>query len=428
MKHFGTDGIRALNECFTQSYLQKIALGIASIGKDMTVAMGRDTRVSGRYIESQLLETLTKYGVNVITLGIVPSPTLAYLTSFLRCDYGIMLSASHNPPEYNGIKLFTSQGEKISQELEKKIESVIDNPVPFVAKQGKVTSYSGSDHYIGYLLEKINPDLSGVKVMLDTANGATSIIAPRLFSMAGASVIHINGETDGININKDCGATATDCLMKAMEESDADIGFSFDGDGDRVKCVYKRKLYDGDHIMYVHCKVLKEKNKLKDNVMVSTVMSNLGTERACQRSGIRLVRAKVGDKNVYYEMKKHGYNVGGEESGHVIFSDYIKTGDGMVTALLTACLNKEISIDLLDDIVEFPSVSDQIRCNKENIQRFNGNKEIKEYLENIDNNYRIVVRPSGTEPMVRILVESENLLDAQNKANEIKEFIKERIL
>jgi phosphoglucosamine mutase len=428
MKHFGTDGIRTLNECFTESYLQKIALGIASLEKDITVTIGRDTRVSGLYIENELTKTLIKNGVNVISVGMVPSPTLAYLTQTLNCEYGIMLSASHNPPEYNGIKLFNSSGEKVSEEIELKVESVIDNPIKGYEIQGKVTSFDGNENYIQYLLEKVKPDLKGIKVLLDTANGATSTIAPRLFTLAGAEVTQIKGETDGININKDCGATATDCIMREMAKGDFDIGFSFDGDGDRVQCVYKGKLYNGDHIMYVHSKVMKKKNTLVDNVMVTTVMSNLGTERACEKSGIKLVRASVGDKHVYKEMQKHGYNVGGEESGHVIFSDYMKTGDGMVTALLTACLNLEISLDLLDDIVEYPSVSDKIMCGKESVKKFNESKEIKEYLTSIGRDYRTVVRPSGTEPMVRILVESENLKDAKNKANEIKEFIKERIL
>lgn len=428
MRHFGTDGIRALNECFTENYLQKIALGIASLDKDMTVTIGRDTRVSGHFIENELIKTLTRYGVNVIRVGMVPSPTLAYLTKILNCKFGIMLSASHNPPEYNGIKLFNSSGEKVEEEIELNVESVIDNPVFLEEKEGKVTTFEGNEKYIQYLLGKVKPDLKGIKILLDTANGATSAIAPRLFSLAGAIVTQINGETDGININKDCGATATDCIMREMAKGDFDIGFSFDGDGDRVKCAYKGKLYNGDHIMYVHCKVMKEKNTLVDNVMVSTVMSNLGTERACENSGIRLVRANVGDKHVYRQMKKHGYNVGGEESGHCIFSDYMKTGDGMVTALLTACLNQETSLDLLDDIVEYPSVSDKIMCGKESVKKFNESKEIKEYLANIGRDYRTVVRPSGTEPMVRILVESKDILDAKNKANEIKEFIKERIL
>lgn len=428
MKHFGTDGIRALNEEFSASYLKKIACGIASLGKDLTIVIGRDPRISGEFIENCLIKEMTKYGVNIISAGMVPTPTLAYLTKKLACDYGIMLSASHNPPEYNGIKLFSNKGEKVSEEIELSVERVIDNPIDIELKSGKCSHYNGNEVYIEHLLSMAKPDLKGVNILLDTANGATSIIAPKLFSLAGAKVTQLKGETDGIHINEKCGATVPEYLLSEMAKGDYDIGFSFDGDGDRVMCVYKDKILNGDHLMYVHSKAMKKNNTLKGNAMVGTVMSNLGTERACKRSGINLIRANVGDKYVYREMVQNGYNVGGEESGHVIFSDYVGTGDGMITALLTAMLNKETNLDILDDIVEFPSVSDCIICNKENVKKFRESTEIKEYLENIGEDYRTVIRPSGTEPKIRILVESEKIVDAKNKAQEIKEYIKERIL
>lgn len=428
MKHFGTDGIRALSESFTEEYLQKIAYGIASLGKDMTVSIGRDPRTSGPYIEEVLVRTLTKHGVNVISLGMVPTPVLAYLTRFYNCDYGIMLSASHNPPEYNGIKLFSAQGEKVSEESELQVESIIENPVIFAEKKGTLTSMCGDEEYIRHYIDLIKPDLKGVKVLMDTANGATSIIAPGLFAAAGAVVTQLKGETDGIRINDGCGATVPRFLLEEMKKGDYDIGFTFDGDGDRVMCVKNGKLYNGDHLMYVHSKALKAKGALKGNAMVGTIMSNLGTERACEKSGIKLVRANVGDKYVFREMKEHGCNVGGEESGHVIFSDYVSTGDGMISALLTACLDKETAIDTLDDIVEYPSVSDSIVCNKEAIMKFKESKEIREYLASIGKEYRTVIRPSGTEPKIRILVESEFIENARQKAQEIKDFIKERIL
>jgi phosphoglucosamine mutase len=428
MKHFGTDGIRALNEKFDEDYLKKVALGIASLGEDMTIVVGRDPRISGQFIENELTKTLTKYGVNIISAGMVPTPTLAFLTKLLKCNYGIMLSASHNPPEYNGIKLFSCKGEKVTEEVENSVEKVIDNPIYPPEKAGKKSQFNGEKEYIDFILSSINTDLSGIKVLLDTANGATSIIAPEIFKLAGAVVVQKKGEVDGIHINENCGATVPTYLLAEMSKSDCDIGFTYDGDGDRVMCVYKNKIYNGDHLMYVHCKAMKEIGTLVKNTMVGTVMSNLGTEKACKKSGINLVRANVGDKYVYREMVKNGYNVGGEESGHMIFSDYVPTGDGIISSLLTAKLNKVKPIDTVDDIIECPSVTDCIICDKKAVNSFKESKKIAEYLGSISSDYRMVIRPSGTEPKIRILVESEKLEDAQNKAKEIKKFIEEIIL
>lgn len=426
MKHFGTDGIRALGNVFNEEYLSKIAYGIANLGCKKIV-IGRDTRTSGSFIENKVAEYLSQKGVDVIKAGIIPSPTLAYLTTYLQCDYGIVLSASHNPPEYNGIKLFSSTGEKISEETELIIEKFIETPFYLADKQGSVTEYEGGKHYIDYLIDIIKPDLRGMKIMLDTCNGATTVIAKDLFIRAGADVSVINEERDGININNGCGATVPNCLKNAMKNKNFDIGFSFDGDGDRVICIVNDKKFNGDHIMYVHCKDMIKQNKLNDNVMVGTVMSNLGTEIACKRWGIKLIRTGVGDKKVFQEMKKNNYNLGGEESGHIIFSDYLRTGDGMLSALLTAILHQKVPIDTLDDIVECPSVTDCVMSDKEGINNFNNSKVIKEFLEGIGEKFRIVVRPSGTEPKIRILVESEDLGQAKELASKIKEVISENI-
>lgn len=428
MKHFGTDGIRAFNEDFTPEYLEKIALGIASLGNDMTVVLGRDTRQSGLYIESELTKTLNKYGVNVISAGMVPTPVLSFLAKKLGCDYGIMLSASHNPPEYNGIKLFAKNGGKVSEKVELDIEEVIENPRFPKERRGKQSYYDGTNDYIDYVVGKIKPDLKGVKIMLDTANGAASIVAPEMFLRAGAEIVQLKGETDGLRINENCGATCPRFLLEEMKKSACDIGFTYDGDGDRVMCVYKGKIYNGDHLMYVHCRTKILDGTLVENVMVGTIMSNLGTEIACKNHGINLVRANVGDKHVYRIMTEKGYNVGGEESGHIIFSDYHCTGDGLIASLLTAKLNKRIPINELDDIVECPSVTEGIICGKENIKRFNESQEIKQFLSDIDKEYRIVVRASGTEPKIRILVEHMEMEKALGLAKEIKNFIKERIL
>jgi len=427
MKHFGTDGIRGKEEIFTEEYLTKIASGLVSIGIKKVI-FGRDPRTSGPRMEKTMAAVLARYGVEVLLAGMIPTPVLSFLTKFYGCDCGVMLSASHNPPEYNGVKLFSSTGSKASEETELAVEKYIDEggKLP-AAEDGSITSVDGAENYINYVLGCLKPDLRGLKVALDTANGATSVIAPQIFERAGAIVRAFNTETDGININNNCGATVPATLLKIVESGDYDIGFTYDGDGDRVMCVSGGKIFNGDHIMYVHCKSMKEKGTLVDNVMVGTVMSNLGTEKACENHGIKLIRTSVGDKCVYREMEKHGYNVGGEESGHLIFTDYMPTGDGILSSVLTAVLDKVKPIKELDDIVEYPSVSDFILCGKEEVEKFKTNPELKRYLSNIDSEYRTVIRPSGTEPKIRILVEAESSEKARAKCAEIKKFIEEKI-
>ena len=427
MKHFGTDGIRALGKVFNAEYLEKILGGIVTLDNCKKVIIGRDTRVSGKAIEQKMAQLLSAKGVDVVIAGIVPTPTLAYLTKFLGCDYGIMLSASHNPPEYNGVKLFNAEGEKVSEAIELACEEYIDNPYPIPDKKGSVSQYSGANDYINYLLDKIKPDLKGMKILLDTSNGATSVVADKLFYDAKADVTVINNETNGININRNCGATVPECLLNAMKGKDYDIGFTFDGDGDRVMCVAGGKILNGDHLMYVHSKAMLKEKKLKGNAMVGTIMSNLGTEKACEKAGIKLVRTGVGDKMVFREMEKNNYNLGGEESGHIIFMDYLRTGDGMLSALLTAVLHKKQPIDTLDDIVECPSVSDFVMSDKAGMENFKSSKVIKEFLQSLEKKCRTVVRPSGTEPKIRILVEAESLSEARAIADKIKETIYENI-
>ncbi|MGN1042425.1 MAG: phosphoglucosamine mutase [Christensenellales bacterium] len=427
MKYFGTDGIRYKEEYFTEEFLRKASFGISALDGCRKVVIGRDPRKSGKRMESTIAHTLAEAGVDVLIAGMVPTPTLAYLTRYYGCDYGIMLSASHNPPEYNGIKLFSAQGSKVSEEAELAVEKYIDEGFKPMRSGGTITEIDGENPYVDYLKKVLNLDLKGIKVALDTANGATSVIAPRLFAEAGAKVTAFNTEIDGERINEACGATVPTTLLKIME-GDYDIGFTYDGDGDRVMCVQGGKIYNGDHLMYVHCKKLKEEGRLVDNVMVGTIMSNSGTEKACRNAGITLVRTAVGDKCVFREMEKHGYNVGGEESGHMIFSDYMPTGDGILASLLTATVNKETPLSAADDIKEYPSASDCVVCGKDAVAKFREDVSIKEFIDNIDKAYRTVIRPSGTEPKIRILVEAEDLEAARKKCAEIKKFIEEKIL
>ena len=429
MGHFGTDGIRNKSEVFTEEYLRLISLGIAYLPDCKKVVIGRDPRMSGPFMENVIAKVLKDNGVHVLLAGMVPTPCLSYLTKRYNCDYGIMLSASHNPPEYNGVKLFARDGSKVSGEVEKKVEEHIDRGIMLLRLlHGKIEEVDGADAYIDYLLKRVNVSLDGMKIALDCANGATSIIAPKLFEKAGAEVHAFFTEHDGVNINCDCGATVSGTIKRIMAEGNYDLGFTYDGDGDRLMCVCKGKLLNGDHLMYVHCKDMMTRGELVENTMVGTVMSNLGTENACKAAGINLVRTAVGDKHVHREMKKCGYNVGGEESGHVIFSDYMPTGDGILASLLTAKLCKSVDISVSDDIEECPSVSDCVICDKDAMGRFNESKEIKEYLNTIGKEFRTVIRPSGTEPKIRILVESASLDKAQAKAAEIKKFIEETVL
>ncbi len=429
MAHFGTDGIRAKASEFSTEYLHKIADAALSASPNAKIVIGRDTRTSGPFIESELAKRLAQKGAEVMVVGMTATPTLAFLTQQKAADFGIMISASHNPPEYNGIKFFSSTAEKLSEETEREIEHFIDNPkgIADAVKPKEVVYYNGDEDYINFLIDRLNPNIAGMKILLDCANGATSKIAPALFKKLGAEVTVHNSNTSGEDINAGCGAAVPEYLLNSMEGGDFDIGFTYDGDGDRIMVVEKDKLFNGDHLMYVHARNMKQKGALKHDTIVATIMSNMGTEAACNRCGIKLLRTGVGDKYVHREMMKHGYNIGGEESGHIIFSDYMKTGDGILASLLTAILAKEISLSALDDIAEYPKAIKSYMCDKAAAQRFYTDEEIQNYLNNLKFEGRSVVRPSGTEPKIRILVEAADAQLAEQKAAEIKEFLTRRL-
>ncbi|MFW5780702.1 MAG: phosphoglucosamine mutase, partial [Bacillota bacterium] len=287
--------------------------------------------------------------------------------------------------------------------------------------------YYGDEDYIDFLIDKLNPQIKGMKICMDCANGATALLAPMLFSKLGAKVTALKTNTGGDDINKGCGATEPEYLLNEMKNNNYDIGFCYDGDGDRLMCVQEDKIFDGDHLMYAHAKVMKENSRLKNNTIVGTIMSNIGTEKACEKHNINFVRTPVGDKHVHREMKKSSYNIGGEESGHIIFTDYMSTGDGILASLLTAMLVKNHSLKSLDDIEEYPKAVDCYMCDKETVKKYKEDKEIKKYLDELVFEGRLVVRPSGTEPKIRILVEAKSKEIADKKANEIKEFLKGRL-
>lgn len=429
MRHFGTDGIRGKAEIFTKEYLKKVARATLSALPNAKVVIGRDTRESGQFIENQLADALLEYGGRVVVIGMVATPVLAYITQQLKGDFGIMISASHNQPEYNGIKFFSDKAEKLRDEQEKKIDFFIDNPQE-IPPQEKIHSkefYYGDEDYINFLIDSLKPNIKGMKVCLDCANGSASNIAPMLFAKLGAKVTALKTGTTGKDINDGCGATSIEYLETKMLEGDYDIGFSYDGDGDRIKAMQKGKLFDGDHLMYVHGRIMMKEGKLNNNTIVGTIMSNMGTQIACESKGITLLRTGVGDKFVQRKMMECGHNVGGEESGHIIFGDYMKTGDGILASLLTAMLAKNHSLIELDDIVEYPKVIDCYKCNKETVERYYADEEIQKYLNQLKFDGRFVVRPSGTEPIIRILVEALDQKLAEQKAAEIKGFLVRRL-
>lgn len=429
MSHFGTDGIRGKATVFSNQYLRKIALAALSVKRNAFVLIGRDTRESGLEIEKRLSEAFLDYGGRVCLVGIVPTPTLAMLTKKLGADFGIMLSASHNPPEYNGVKFFSSTGEKVSDEVERQIEEYIDSPMASIGiRKHEAEYFYGDEEYINFLIEKVSPEIRGLRVLLDCANGAAASIAPKLFTMLGAEVFAMNTETDGRNINVNCGATHPEVLLEEMKKGGYDIGFTYDGDSDRVMAVCNGKIYNGDQLLYAHARHMKEKGTLSKNTLVCTVMSNMGYENACKEHGITFLRTAVGDKYVHRELKENGYNIGGEESGHLIFFDYMSTGDGILASLLTAMLLKEFDIEkVLSEVRTYPSVSDSYYCDKEKASRFFSDEMLQSYLRELRFDGRAVVRPSGTEPKIRIMVEATATAEAEKYTKEIKDMIMRRL-
>ena len=343
-KYFGTDGIRGIaGESLTADLSFKVG---KALGKLLTekkehpkVIIGRDTRISCDMIEQALTAGLTSTGVNVMTVGTIPTPAIAYLTKTIETDSGIMISASHNPYQDNGIKIFGPDGFKLTDDQELEIEHLIDNTDKIknasFEKIGKL--YSGNEltqKYVQHIKQSISGDLSGIKIALDCANGATTGVAPFIFGDLEADIETIGCKPNGININDNVGSTKIDTIANFVKENNVDVGFAFDGDGDRVLAVdSKGNIVDGDKIMFILAKHLKEQGELKDNMVVSTVMSNIGFYKAIEENGLQSVKTAVGDRYVVEEMRNNDYSLGGEQSGHIILMNYATTGDGILTAV-----------------------------------------------------------------------------------------------
>ena len=421
---FGTDGIRGIfNKEITYDLAQKIGYAFGCINNDTEqVLVGRDTRVSGDLLLKALSSGLNHSGKKVINIGICPTPAIPFLIKKFKIYSGIMISASHNPPEYNGIKIFDHFGNKINTNKERQIESYLNkiNSSLILRNQNDIVeNFNLLDLYKQSLIESIgNNNLNGMKIILDTCHGSASVFAENIFKQLGARVNVINNNIDGSKINVRCGSTCLDPLKKAINEFNAEIGFSFDGDADRVIGMdSEENILDGDHILFLWGRELIKEKNLSRNLLITTVMSNLGFEKAWNELGGILIRTPVGDKFILKEINKQNADLGGEQSGHILSKINNYSGDGMLTAIQIANLCKKKNL-ILRDLLKtsfrgFPQKLTNIEL-KSNDKIFkdliekNINKLIKEKLDNISEPCRIFARNSGTEEVLRILVEAEN--------------------
>lgn len=429
--YFGTDGVRGIaNKELTPELAYRLGrAGAYVLTKEAdrpTIVIGRDTRISGPMLEAALTAGFLSIGANVIHLGIVTTPGVAYLTTHIGADAGVMISASHNPVEDNGIKFFGRDGFKLRDETELEIEALLDEetdglPRPTGGKVG--TPKRGeewTEAYIEHLSQIPTHRFNGLKVVLDCANGAASYLAPTLFRQLGAEVVVTYGKPNGVNINVGCGSTHPEQLQRAVVQEAADVGLAFDGDADRLIAVdHTGAVVDGDHLMCILAAYLKACGRLAKDTLVTTVMSNIGLYKAAAARNIETVQTKVGDRYVMEAMRKGGYNLGGEQSGHIIFLDYATTGDGLLTAvqLLDVMQAKEKSLrELAGMMKKYPQLMVNVAVKQKNGWERNDTiqQAIKDVEAKLEGEGRVLVRPSGTEPVIRVMAEGpdEQLLKA----------------
>ncbi|GGR53212.1 MULTISPECIES: phosphoglucosamine mutase [Streptomyces] len=444
---FGTDGVRGVaNADLTAELALGLSVAAAHVlaeagtfeGHKPTAVVGRDPRASGEFLEAAVVAGLASAGVDVLRVGVLPTPAVAYLTGALGADLGVMLSASHNAMPDNGIKFFARGGHKLADELEDRIEAVYDShrhgepwQRPTGAGVGRVRSYDeGFEQYIAHLLAVLPNRLDGLKIVLDEAHGAASGVSPEVFARAGAQVVTIGAEPDGLNINDGCGSTHLDLLKAAVAEHGADLGIAHDGDADRCLAVdHTGEEVDGDQILAVLALALRERSALPSDTVVATVMSNLGFKLAMEREGIRLVQTAVGDRYVLEEMKEHGYALGGEQSGHVIILDHATTGDGTLTGLLLAARVAQTGRTLR----ELASVMErlpQVLINVPDVDKSRVKTSadlaaaVAEAERELGETGRVLLRPSGTEPLVRVMVEAADIEQARAVAGRLADAVK----
>ena len=448
-KYFGTDGIRRIaNTELTPDLVFRVAkAGAYVLSKHSehtpTILIGRDTRISGTLIESAMTSGFLSYGANVKLLGVMPTPAVAYLTKKFNADASVVISASHNTFEFNGVKYFSNKGMKISDEIEEEIEEIMDSEKlsTLTAVGDKIGTYEIEnqylDEYVNFFVDLFGDSFkdSKFKVAIDTANGATYDVAEKVFTKLGIEHKVICNNPDGININDKCGSTYLSNISDYVVKNKYDIGIAYDGDGDRCLAVDENgDVIDGDIIMAIIAKYLKSENKLKKDTVVATVMSNLGLNKYSENNNMGLIQTKVGDRYVLEEMLKNGYNFGGEQSGHVIMLDYNPTGDGILTSLmlLKSILDENKKVSEVKRIINiYPQVLINAKVLSDKKHDYEKDeeiqKEIKALEEEFSGNGRVLIRPSGTEPKVRVMIEGADKEYITEKAQNLADLIEKKL-
>ncbi len=445
---FGTDGIRGIaNKDLTCEMATQLGRAAAFVltnksNRHPKVLIGKDTRLSSDMLETAMAAGLCSIGASVVTLGVVPTPAVAYLVEKYKADAGIMISASHNSYEYNGIKIFSGDGFKLPDDLEERIEDIVlgksDISGEFPQEDG-IGTVARADNavrdYIDHVKNTVHFSLDGLNIAIDTANGSASATAGTLFTELGARVTMLNDKPDGINVNRACGSTHMEGLIEYVKTHEVDAGVAFDGDADRCLMVDERgNFVDGDFIMAICALDMKSRGKLAGNTVVGTIMTNMGFQRFCEENGMRFEATKVGDRYVLEEMLLDGYNFGGEQSGHVIFRDFATTGDGQLTAcqLLSLMRRREARLSSLATLMQrFPQTMVNIQVSPEGKLAFYTDHKVKAAIdkasETLDKNGRVIVRPSGTEPLLRVMVEGQDEALIEKLAQDVATVIKEEL-
>ena len=450
-KYFGTDGIlRIANTDLSPELVYKVAKAGAYVlskhtNKAPTILIGRDTRLSGTLIESAMVAGFLSYGANVKLLEVIPTPGVAYLTRKLQADASVVISASHNTFEFNGIKYFSNKGMKIPDSIEEEIEEVMDS-----GKLDELTAVSEKigvseirtdllDEYVYFFRKNFDDNIAkfnrpDFRVVIDTANGATYKVAEKVFSVLGINHVIINNNPNGININDGCGSTHLEMLKDYVVKNKMSLGIAYDGDGDRCLAVDENgEEIDGDKLLAIISNYLKKQGKLSKDTIVATVMSNLGLNKYAEKENLNFVQTKVGDRYVLEEMLKNGYNLGGEQSGHIILLDYNPTGDGILTSLMLiqAILESGKKASELGNIVQkYPQVLINAKVNSDKKYDYEKNEEIKKAIEELEKEFagngRVLIRPSGTEPLVRVMIEGQDKIMIEQKARKIADLIESK--
>ncbi len=447
---FGTDGVRGIaNKDLTNELAMQIGKATAEIliknvkNKDQKpkVLIGKDTRASGDMLEAALTAGFCSVGVDVISVGVVPTPAVAFLVEKYSCDAGVMISASHNPCEYNGIKIFQGNGYKLPDEIEEKIEEIIlDNTEEIEMKIGgevgnRVYCKTAVEDYINHVISVTDVRFDGLNIALDTANGSASVCAKEIFTRLGAKCHMLSDTPNGVNINDNCGSTHPEELMAFVKANNLDLGLAFDGDADRMLAVDENgNLVDGDKVIAICSAQMKQEGKLAKNTAVVTVMSNMGFFKFCEENEINCAKTAVGDRYVLECMLKKGYNIGGEQSGHVIFLDYATTGDGELSGvkLLETVVKSGATLGQLATIMTvYPQVLINVKVTPEGKKKYNNDEYIISAVQQAEmelhGDGRVLVRVSGTEPLVRVMLEGKDIDKITELGNEIADVVKERL-